>query len=355
MRTLSSALTAQQIAAAPTPYVKFKLTSADGNTTYDYTSRVLMIEHHEEAYADYATVVLQNNDRGVETSLNGYWVQIAYGYITGNAVADVEGAESAGNNDTAEYSYTPRLWVKRQQEYSAPGQVKTILWLEGAWHHLSELQRYTGDPPLFETSYSTDTIYDIISALLVEAGYTLDALDDQDDGIIDTFAPAFKINQSDIFEEFADYSYLIRRLIVMTKCYLRAKTGLAFKVIYPQEGDAVKETYKSDAQYWFKEYLEVKKALLPNHIIVIWGDNGDGTWDCVAGTVGSALDQDEIDAYRDIPQIVLAGELTSEADSDDRASVILTRKKGEMMSGHLVIRHDCSVELYDRVAVQDNR
>jgi hypothetical protein len=359
MRTLSAALLTEQSAVKVTPYVKFMLTSADLGTTYDYTSRVLNLEHHEVAYNDYATVVLRNDDRGVADDLRGYWVQIAYGYITGNNVADVEGAESAGNGATAEYSYTPRLWVKSQQELSSPGNLKTILELEGMWSILKERQWVNTalDPPdFFYKAYSTDTAYAIISALLVQAGFTLDAIGDQSDGIIDVLTPTISINGSDGIDSFDYYDYIIYRILSMTKCYLRAKTALSFKVIFPQTTDAVKETYYSNSQPQFTEYLERKKALVPNHIYVLWGyDAATNTWTFSAATVGEAADTTEIAAYRDVPESIKAAELTSEADADNRAAAILTRRKAELLGGHLITRHDCSVELYDRIEVIDSR
>lgn len=355
------------IAASVTPYVKFKLTSADGNTTYDYTSRVLSIEHHEVAYNDYATVVLQNNDRVVASDLRGYWVQIAYGFITGNNVADSEGAESAGNGDTAEYSYTARLWVTSQQEYSSPGNVKVILELEGMWVALKNNKRISVAGATAESFYlkeydgSTSTVFAIISAMLVEAGFTLDAIGDQSDGIIDVLMPVFYINGGDVKSSFDQYDVIIYNLLTFTKCYLRAKSGLAFKVVYPQAGDAVAKTFYSDQQPYYYEYLERKKALIPNHIYVMWGDTGVGgpaawaDWDFAPSTLGEASDAGEIAKYRECIDVVVAGDLTTEAAADARAAAILSRAKAELLSGRMVVRHDCSIELYDRVAADDNR
>ena len=57
----------------------------------------------------------------------------------------------------------------------------------------------------------------------------------------------------------------------------------------------------------------------------------------------------------DIPQVHLAAELTTQADADNRAAAILTRIKAELLGGRLLIPHDCSVELYDKVQVFDSR
>jgi hypothetical protein len=366
MRTLSATLQAAQTALTVTPYVKFKLTSADGGTTYDYSNRILKLEHHEEPYNEYATVVLDNHDRTIASDLRGYWVQIAYGYITGVSVADVEGAESAGNMSTAEYSYTPRLWVKNQQELSSPGNVKVILELEGMWAMLKEMQYVSSGAgtALFHKDYPENTTtYTIISQLLAMAGLTLDAIGDQSDGNIDVVQPSFSINAEEtignVFDGWDILATIIYRALVLTKCYLRSKTGLAFKVVYPQTTDTVKETYYSNQQYIFKEYLERKKLLIPNHIKVLWGGYGIPEWSgwlWVSGNnPGEASDATEIAKYKDITAIELASELLTVGEANTRASTILTRTKAELFSGRLIIRHDCSVELYDRIAIYDTR
>ena len=90
MRTVSSDLQTAQEAPSKTPYIE--LVFHHGSTSYDYGSRKKLIEHHEEPYNDYATILLNNHDRDV-ADLTGYYVDIAYG---------------AGGSG----SPTARLWVK---------------------------------------------------------------------------------------------------------------------------------------------------------------------------------------------------------------------------------------------------
>lgn len=357
-RSLSAELTAEQVAVSATPYIKFKLISADLGTTHDYSARVLQLEHHEVAYNDYATVVLRNDDRGVASDLIGYWVQIGYGFYTGQNVAEPNG-DGAGN----EYSYTPRLWVKAQGELSVEGRLVVILELEGMWAVLRELILRLGTPPDYFYPFNADgdttgTIYNIIEDIIENhalTNMTLDALGGVDDGIIDTLSPTFDVNGAPIYSAFDDCASVIRRLLEMTKCYLRLEAGLEFKLVYPQSGDSINQTYYSNAAHFFHEYLERKKALVPNHIYVMWGQQDDGSWDVEAATIGEAIDATEIAKLYDTPIVVTAGELTTEGAADDRASALLTRVKAEILGGHLVIPHDCGVELYDRVSIEDNR
>ncbi len=334
--------------------------------TYDYTTRVLDLEHHEEPYNDYATVVLRNNDRGVADDLTGYWVQIAYGYITGNNVADVEGAESAGNGATAEYSYTPRIWVKGQQELSSPGVLKVILQLDGMWVKLKEqhwmditLDPLTTPPGFYNLVYGAVTREAILTAVLGKAGFTLNALGDQSDSIIDAAAggQGFSVNDAYASDSFDYYDYIVYRIISGTKGYLRARSGLAFKFIYPQTSDAVLRTFYSNQQPYFLEYMERKKLLIPNHIYVLWGYDKDAkTWACTATTLGEASDATQIAKYGDVSIIIRAEDLPSQALANTRATVLLARAKQELLGGHLILpRHDCSLELYDNVQVQDKR
>lgn len=344
MRILTSTLEAAQESVSKTPYIYLNFTSAGGGTTYDYTARLLQLEHHEEAYNDYAVITLRNDDRGV-ADLKGYWVEIGYGFYT-----TLPGNEYCGDGTNPG---TPRLWVKAQQEISLEGRVIVILELEGMWAVLREIQLQLGDPPFYHEEYSTDTIYDIINTILVIAGFTLDALGAEDDGIINTLTPQFDINGAPVFEGYDDCASVIYRLLMMTKCYLRPEAGLAWKVIYPAAAGAVNQSYYSYQAHFFFEYMERRKVLVPNHVIVIANAGEDGTWS--DAIIGEAQDSAEVAAYMDIPNIYTAAEITTQADANARALAILTRIKSELLGGRLLIPHDCSVEVYDKPQVFDSR
>ena len=320
------------------PYIYLYFTSADGGTHYNYSSdqgRLLAVEHHEEAYNDYATIVLRNED-GALPDLRGYWLEIGYGY-------DISG--------TPDYEQTPRLWVKNQQHVSMMGVASEMLQLEGMWAKLREMMLRIGTPPYYLANYTTDTVYAIIDAILTltEIGMTLDAVGDQDDSIIDTFMPQFEINNR-IFENAAGVIY---RLIRMTKCYLRPKTSMAWKVIYPQPEDVTTTLFYSAQKPYFYEYVEKLSCLVPNHIIVFANAGEDGAWTNII--TAFKKDDAEIARLYEVSKVHIAGNITSQTDANARAAAILTRVKAEQMAGRLVIPHDVRIELHDKVTIYDTR
>ncbi|KKN60919.1 hypothetical protein LCGC14_0527180 [marine sediment metagenome] len=337
MRTISSGLEAAQKSLSGTPFVELVFYNPDGGSV-DYTSRKKLIEHHEEPYNDYAIILLGNEDKTV-IDLTGYYVDIVYGN-------DGEGVA------------TPRLWVKSQSNISMQGKLVSALTLEGGWTVAGEQVLRVGSPPLYNDQfpYTTQTVYDllgtIISELAIATGFcfTLLALGDQDDGIIDTFTPEFSPNQT----KFDDCNTLLQVLVEMTKCYLRIKAELAFEVLYPQEDDDVDETYYSDRAFYFTEYDEVMNVIVPNHVIVFC-NQGEQGWVGADIITGEASDSGQIAKYTEVIGVFTAPTVRNQTDATNRANAILTKLQAEILSGRLIIPHDCRVELYDRVKVYDNR
>ncbi len=330
-------LTAQN-AATNTPYIYLLFTSADGNPTYNYSSdqasrRILSIDHQEEPYNDYASIILRDDDKTIP-NLKGYWTEIGYGYIC------------AG--DTARYSQTARLWVKHQQDINAQGRRVVLLELEGMWSKAREMPIRLGNPPFYTQAYTTDTIYAIITAILSEISMTLAALA-EDDSIMDTLQPQFDINT----QPFERAGQIIYRLINMTKSYLRPKASLEFEVKYPQTTDDENIAYYSDQAPYFYEYIERRNVLIPNHVYCFANEGADGLWADII--TGEASDATEITAYDTIVKIVIAPELTTQADADNRAAAVLARAKMEALAGRMYAPHDCRVELYDRIGAYDRR
>ena len=338
MRSVSGTLETAQTAAFRTPYIHLLFTSHDELTTYDlstdspaYGNRILLIDHFEEPYNDYATIVFRNYDGGLPTDLRGYWVEIGYGDVTG------------GGN---EYSDTPRLWVKHHQVVSAGGKYLTVLELEGMWMKMQETLLRIGSPPYYTEEYTGDTVYDLIVILLAEVSpaFTLAALV-EDDGIINSYAPVFSINDVQPFEDAASATY---RLIKMTKSYLRAKASLEFEVKYPQVSDPVNATYFTNQFY---EYTNRNNLVVPNHIYVFANAGADELWTDIITAEATVPG----DTYDDTPNIVLAPEITTQEDADNRADAIVARLAAEDQSGRLIIPHNCQHELYDYVRVMDSR
>jgi hypothetical protein len=354
MREISETLQAAQNAVSNTPYIRIVPTSPDGVTTYDYSSdqnRLRQLEHVEEAYNDYATIILNNSDGGVQPDITGYWMEIGYGYDTGSN----------------EYSSTSRLWIKSQMDFSAEGQVYTMLELGGMWDVLRETLIRTGDPPFYiryddpetgNTSYHAGaTVYELIAYILAEASddnytFTLAELESSD-GIVDSYVPTFEVNTINLFE---DALSLIKRLVDMTYCTLRVKSGLEFELFYPpatKEDLEADETYYSYQVPFFIEYLYKLNLAVPNHILLFANAGDDGMWTNII--TAEASDEDQIAKYRDVYEIHTAENIDNLADAQNRVNAILAKKELETMSGRLTARHNCKLELYDLIGVESTR
>jgi hypothetical protein len=337
-RTIHADLLSAQNALNKDPYIYLPFTSADGLTTYNYSSdqqggRILFVDHYEEAYGSNATIMLANSDRTVPY-LKGYWVEIGYGLET-----------DSGNR----YAQTPRLWVKHQQIVSSQGRLVVILELEGMWEKATEMSVRVGDPPYYrdeDGEFISITPYDAIDRVLTEIGMTLNALV-EDDSIMDTYViPVFLINMG----PFESGKGLLQRLISQTKSYLKPLTALEWEIKYPQDDDAVDLNYYNDTAPYFYEYTERYNVLIPNHVYVFCNEV-DG-WD----VVGEASDTQEIADYADIVLVTTRAEIDNEADANNQATAkLLFRAKMEATAGRLYGPHDCQVELYDRVKIYDSR
>lgn len=228
MRTLHADLTAAQKATSNTPYITVTLVNGyGGGSTYTYATndspnRIKLIKHVEEPYTSRATIVLDNFDRSIP-ELFGYFCTISYGFVT-----------SSGNKS----SDAPPLWVKRQVHNSFEGSLDNILYLEGQWDMLSEMQdigSLLGAPsaPYYEINYAGQAyeIFDIIEQIITSAGFTMQALGGEDDSIINTLQPDFVVNSV----PFEDVARVIYRLLNMTKVFCRAEASGAgaFRIKYP--------------------------------------------------------------------------------------------------------------------------
>jgi len=374
VRTLSPALLAAQQVTSRTSAVRVLINGVD------YSSRVLFIEHHEEPYRDYASILLQNNDRGLDkvstlaTNLLGYRFRIAYGYFTGRIVAEPNG-DGSGN----EYVETADLWVKAQKMISSEGQLECELYCEGQWMYLREQlltvqadQVVIANPTnkedegfLGDTFNGTKTVYQLIQSVIVNAmGWTLNAFPGAQDYIINSFYPVYTLRpMASAAAVLADDEM---SLIKMTKCYLRAKANRIWEIVYPQSSDPVDRTFYSDQAPYFYEFAETINLITPNRVIVIANDPNDkyrtlGAWPqpIMIGDTGAynATHPGQPDGghYDEVLEAELAPTITIQEDADNRAEARLVRKKSESRAGYLITSHDCSIELYDKVEVEDQR
>ena len=397
--TISQALIDTQNVSGRIPYIKIYINSTD------YSSRLLYIEHHEEAYRDRAVIGLNNRDNSLDTvDLDGCEFEIGYGYNTTD-----QGGSSTDKVDTA------TIWVKSHQIISIQGERIYQIYAEGLWMYLRERKviagitiwaasksyvlnqsigpttpnghRYvcttagtsgsteptwttgSGDTvadgsvvwtedgvadPYSNTFNATHTVYGLMELIIEGAlGWTLEDTP-PDDGIIDTFSPVFEINKL----PYENAAALLYRLIWMTKEYLRPRASKTFQCVYPEEDDTPDETYYSDKAHWFIEYVEKTNLLIPNSIVVLCNqDPGDLKWNTTAYPliVGTASDATEIAKYNEVIEVFIAGSITTQANADLRASAILTKLRAETSAGRLVIPHDARVEMYDKISVKDSR
>lgn len=340
MRTLSAALiTAQQNTLAK-PYIKVSINSIN------YWSKLLYIKQVEQPYLGYANIVLENHDRAFDSlDVTGYETFVAYGHTTGNAVAEPD-----GDNSTNEYSYAPELWIKEQSIISVEGESVCELYCEDAWAKLRENKVVAyGTAPYYAWTFSGYTVEALMRMIIQDVmGWTLNA-PATSDGIVDVYKPEFSINNTQP-ETAAEILY---RLISMTKSYLRVRYGHIFDIIYPQTGDAASRTFYSYQVPYFKEHQEKVRVLVPNSITVF--ANNPTLADPWPTPVMSGTSASAHAVYGTVSDIDYAPEIVLQADADNRAAAILTKILAEKDAGRLLIAHDNGMELYDKVAIEDNR
>jgi len=347
MRTIHADLITAQQSGSADPYIYLGIDSVN------YADRLISYEWIENPYRDLATIVLANSDHYFDANnLRGKSFSIGTGYVT------TSGNRYCGDGTS---DANPTLWVKSQSLVSMEGKLVCLLECEGGWMKLREYHFITtasgqdSDAPHFNIKFkATDTVFELIEKALVEAGFTLNAIGDQSDGIIDEFHPIFVANPL----TFDTPASIIKRLIYMTKCYVRAVEGGAFEIVYPQSSDSVNETYYSNTAPYFREYVEKMNLLIPNSIAVFCNIDPSGDWNTADYPLitGTAEDAASIADYEEVTDYHVAFYIDNQDDADNRAAAILTRYKAEVMAGRLLLPfHDCRVELYDRIGVYDSR
>ncbi len=343
--TITQALIDTQGDSSRVPYIRIYINSTD------YSSRLLYLEHHEEAYRDRAIIGLSNRDGTLDAvDLDGKEFEIGYGY-------DSSGHSGGSTTDKVD---TATLWVKSHQIISVQGERVYQIYAEGMWMRLREQKVIAGvtdstSYPSYDNTFNAShTVYELLELVLETAmSWTLNAFAGAQDGIINTFQPVFEVNQM----PYENAAALLYRLMWMTKCYLRAKSSKTWDVVYPVTTDSANEIYYSDQAHWFIEYVEKTILLIPNSIVVLCNQDPTGEWDTTAYSLitGTASDAGQITKYTEIVQPFIAGNIRNQTDANNRAAAILTKLKAEILAGRLVVPHDAQVELYDKVQVVDKR
>ena len=422
MKTLNSDLLSAQTTGYPTggyqPAVrcKFHANTIDGEPSYDYsfdptvtTNRLEHVQHIEEPQNDSGVIMISNNNKSVPSDLTGYLVHLGWGLNTSSGI----------KNNEAAGAVAPALWVLKQSDIS--GAIKgqrpelyTIFELRGVWQAILNAQPIRlGSDPYFWSDISpaflgvgvnnipelaNKTVYGCLEYLIETSlseqtglAFYLDALGDQDDGLINDTAVVnpFPSNgfsllkRDDVVEEFGTYGDFIGKLLALTNCRLRTEPSLTFKVIYPQDSDAVDETYYSSAASGHPFY-EVNHSRiaersagtpLPNHI-QIWGGEDETTG--LPLYSGNWFDSDHFTtapttftpaaiqaAYTgDFMPVTFEGDeenetwdktLVSNAQCTAKAESLGVQMKANALGTRVIIPMDARVELFDRVKTVDTR
>ena len=412
MRTLNANLTTAQQVGYPVggyaPAIQCILYAVDDVTYYDYSfdptandnvlRHISQTEHVFEGGS--GKIILQNNAT-VPSDLTGYHTDIGWGMNTA---------------DGLKYSVTTRMWVMKQDKFSRSKQLGrpeyyTVLELGDAWSAVMMKQPVRlGSAPYYRLSlaYINDilddvtntynnlldkTIYACIEYLIETAlkaqtgiSFTLDALGTQDDGFINNpLVIPFPSDGSALIRDinetspslFATYAEVITSLLEITKCTIVPLPNLAFKIMYPQTSDVADETYYtlSSDGIPFYEAIDRKLNMLPNHVEVYGGMITDETLTTFGEPefVGDWFDSDhystpptrpftpaEIETAYDggfmpVTYTIWEQGLASDSACDDRAEQYGMQYKHEKSSSRIVLPMDTSVELYDKVKIENTR
>jgi len=353
MRDISTALNTAQQSNKRKPYVEL-IFNGDG-VWFDYSSRNKGIVHTEfvnndKSITTYATIQLWNKDRAIE-DLTGYWVEIVYGDDTTNF-------GGTGNEGLP----TARMWVKAQNTVSFPGTLDTVLRLEGMGEYIAErLCLVDTTAPWHYAHYVGVGAYGVMWIVLDDAGINLTWGLDQDDGIIDTWKPDFKINETlliptvegaiSTITSHETVNGVIKRLMATNYCYLRPRPGMEFSIRYPQETDPVDETYYSYQPYWFYKFTYRKSPVIPNKIFVYCDmDFETGLFNDPL-LIGFA----EEESNYEVVSINWGLDIRNQIDADNRANLLKSNARLRSEGGELLTPQDIRVELFDKVWIGDTR
>lgn len=328
----------------------------------DYSDRWEAVDHEEwiDSQAigrSQATIILRNNDNLVQ-DLRGYSVDTRFGEIT------AVGYES---------ELVPRLFVHTQNFHSSTSKYYVEINLLGLEDMLDQpCILNTADAPYHYAHYVDMTIFGMMQHILgagvtLQAPYGIQLYEDyQDDGIINTFMPDFKINDTLFLPNYESgvtsttshetYRDVLLRLLWMTKQYMVAENGQrGYKLKFPSVEDPIHETYYSYQQPYFYELIHRENLTNPNNFIVYCDiDPETGLFRNAGQPIGNAKDEEAYALYPKVNQS-WAPDITQQYDADLRAQVLLERSQIRNKGGRLITPIDMRVELMDKVKTFDAR
>jgi len=229
---------------------------------------------------------------------------------------------------------------------------------------------------------STNTVDVIFTATGAGSGtgtakpaFTLEALGTQDDGYINSVIPfpsttepkdLLRTINADSPGLFQTYGELIISLLELTKCVLIPRTGLAFKIIYPQSSDTADETYYTSTTdgHPFYEVENRRLNMTPNHVEVFGTDPeaNEGHWfdpdhytTAPTTFTPEAIEAAYTGTFMPVTLMISEDGLDTESEADTRAAELGWQMKDQLVGTRVIIPMDARVEPYDRVQVKDTR
>ena len=249
-----------------------------------------------------------------------------------------------GYSGTTQTITAPPLFVVGVSGVSEPGNVTTRFDCLGWWELLAA-SRVVRDPSTPEDPppiWPGDaTILAILTEILVGRGNVW--LDD-DDGVVNVYRPYY---EADGLESVLT---TVRNLLDMSSSYIKIRDD-GFHIVNPQPSSPLAYTYDLDDHAFFKRSNSVK-AINPNRIVML---PSLPTSDEAPEFIGIAIDQDSVDSLGYLDFITVDEGITSEGEANARAYYILERLKAESSAGLATVPMNIGQELYDRVAMSDDR
>lgn len=406
MRTLHADLTSAQQEASRNPFVRVRF-DIPGEAdeifdTGDSPNRIRGVHDWEEPFGGGATVRISNYDQHFKSiNLRGRAVDIGWGFIC------------AG--DEERYSKTRRVWVLTQRDISMEGELVTELYCIDDWYRMAAMHLInagvvlTGeivngsDFELGETitgsnSGATGKLGLVGENYIVVVGVSGTFEEDEDadgasascdvltavtsqsaaagmiynenvtilnimkaitSGIIDDVT----LEEDDPDDTIATYKpfinaslgtrvrYLVRQLLMMSKCGGRLENDDELHLYYLNTGDSAVYTFDSDHAF----YVEVREraVILPNK--VIFTDNMPDVTGEVGTYFGVAQDDDSVDTIGEFTTIEVNQSIGSDAEAENLAKAWIAHRVAENNQGRVVAPMECGLELYDMIEVSDTR
>lgn len=396
MRVLSGELEAAQQASSGIPYVYAKV----GDT--DYTPRVKYLRQTEKPFGGIGYMVLSNHDKSISADMRGDMVRVGWGYKIGESqeysfappmwVLRQQGVSLEGKL-TVEMELID-IWGKLSLiRVIGGGGVKLTGALEGSWTSGYKVTGGTsgatgtvlrvGDGYLavvrVDGAFTTETVtYDldsdikiVVSAVDDYAGGApprwagtktyLEIIQDLTDGIVDVVLDSSdgridNGSDSPFFEteNNTPISDIIQELISRTKCGIRAQDDDGVCKLHIFDASDAPETphYAYDTDHAFIKDVNDISCVLPNQVIVAWGEFGLSD---ITAYYGYKKDDAAIARFGVEVSQLLTIEVDSDSDAEDIADAKLNRIQKEATRGSVIAPMNCGQELFDYIKVTDTR